>query len=113
MKKEYKDMTVGEGLITALEQAIDFEKGKNANGARSRKISIAPLPHYNAQKIKIIRSRVGLSQSTFAHVMGVSKKTVEAWEAGRNEPQGPAQRMLMLLEKDNKFLEKHQLILSA
>ncbi len=113
MKKEYKDMAVGEGLITALEQAIDYEKGKNVKGVKSRKISIAPLPHYKAQKIKGIRSRFGLSQSTFAHVMGVSKKTVEAWESGRNEPQGPAQRMLMLLEKDNKFLEKYQLIISA
>lgn len=113
MKKEYKDMTVGEGLIAALEQAIDFEKGKNVKGVRARKISIAPLPHYKAQKIKKIRSRIGLSQSTFAHVLGVSKKTVEAWEAGRNEPQGPAQRMLMLLEKDNTFLEKYQLIISV
>ena len=113
MKKKYKDMTVGEGLITALEQAVDYEKGKDVKGVRSRRISIAPLPHYKARKIKNIRNMLGLSQSTFAYVMGVSKKTVEAWESGRNEPQGPAQRMLMLLEKDNKFLEKHELIMSA
>ncbi len=113
MKKKYKDMTVGEGLITALQQAIDYEKGKNVKGVTSRKISIAPLPHYKAQKIKKIRNMLGLSQSTFAYVIGVSKKTVEAWESGRNEPQGPAQRMLMILEKDNKFLEKYELIMSA
>jgi putative transcriptional regulator len=113
MKKRYKDMTVGEGLITALEQAVDYEKGKDVKGVTSRKISIAPLPHYKANKIKKIRNMLGLSQSTFAYVMGVSKKTVEAWESGRNEPQGPAQRMLMLLEKDNNFLEKHELIMSA
>ncbi len=113
MKKKYKDMTVGEGLITALEQAIDYERGKPVKGVTSRKISIAPLPHYNAQKIKDIRTGLGLTQSTFAHVMGVSKKTVEAWESGRNEPKGPAQRMLMFFEKDNKFLEKYGLIMSA
>jgi putative transcriptional regulator len=113
MNKKYKEMTVGEGLITALEQAVDYEKGKKITGVTSRKISIAPLPHYKAQKIKKIRNMLGLSQSTFAYIMGVSKKTVEAWEAGRNEPQGPAQRMLMLLEKDNKFLERYELILSA
>jgi len=113
MKKKYKDMTVGEGLVTALEQAIDYEKGKNVEGVTTRKISIAPLPHYRAQKIKKIRNMLGLSQLTFAFVMGVSKKTVEAWESGRNEPQGPAQRMLMILEKDNKFLEKYNLIMSA
>ena len=52
MTKKYKDMTVGEGLITALQQAIDYEKGKTVKGVMSRKISIAPLPHYKAQKIK-------------------------------------------------------------
>lgn len=106
-------MTVGEGLITALEQAIDYEKGVSAKGVKSRKISIAPLPHYKSEKIKEIRNRLGLSQTTFAYLMGVSKKTVEAWESGRNEPNGPAQRILMFLEKDNKFLEKYELILSA
>jgi putative transcriptional regulator len=110
MKKDYKDMTVGEGLITALEQAVEFEKGANVKGVTSRKISIAPIPHYKAQKIKEIRNRLGISQSTFAFVIGVSKKTVEAWESGRNDPQGPAQRILMFLEKDNEFLEKFKLI---
>lgn len=113
MTKKYKEMTVGEGLINALEQAVDYEKGKPVKGVTTRKISIAPLPHYKAQKIKKIRNMLGLSQATFAYVMGVSKKTVEAWESGRNDPQGPAQRMLMLFEKDNKFLEKHELILTA
>ena len=28
MKKKYNDLTIGEGLITALEQAVDYEKGK-------------------------------------------------------------------------------------
>jgi putative transcriptional regulator len=112
-EKEYKDITVGEGLIAALKQAIDYEKGKTVKGVKSTKISIAPLPHYKAQTIKQIRKKVRLSQSTFAHVLGVSKKTVEAWESGRNEPQGPAKRMLMLLEKDNKFIEKYELIVQA
>ncbi|MCP4219220.1 MAG: helix-turn-helix domain-containing protein, partial [bacterium] len=56
--------------------------------------------------------RLGLSQATFARVIGVSKKTVEAWESGRNDPQGPAQRILMFLEKDSSFLERYQLITS-
>ena len=112
-ESKYKDITVGEGLITALQQAIDYEKGKIVEGVKSTKISIAPLPHYKAQAIKQIRNKVRLSQSTFAHVLGVSKKTVEAWESGRNEPQGPAKRILMLLEKDNKFIERYELIVQA
>ena len=113
MSKQYNEMSVGEGLITALEQAIEFEKGKRTKGTKITKVSIAPLPHYTAKSIKKIRNDLGLSQLTFAHVMGVSIKTIEAWESGRNEPQGPAQRMLMILEKDNHFLEKYGIVLSV
>ncbi len=111
--KNYKDMSVGEGLITALRQAVDYEKGKEVKGVKTRTITVAPLPQYKAARIKQIRNKLGLSQVLFAYVIGVSKKTVEAWESGRNIPQGPAQRMLMLLEKDEHLLEKHGLILSA
>ena len=33
--------------------------------------------------------------------MGVSKKTVEAWEGGRTHPTGPAFRLLNILEKES------------
>ncbi|WP_282432928.1 helix-turn-helix domain-containing protein [Pelotomaculum propionicicum] len=39
-----------------------------------------------------MRTKLDLSQSAFANIIGVSKKAVEAWEAGVNIPQGPAQR---------------------
>ena len=39
----------------------------------------------------------------FAQYMGVSVKTVEAWEAGRNHPEGAACRLLALTKKDPQF----------
>ncbi|EKO34356.1 hypothetical protein LEP1GSC161_3268 [Leptospira santarosai str. CBC1416] len=36
--------------------------------------------------------------------MGVSAKTIEAWESGKNIPQGPAQRMLFILKNNSKAL---------
>ncbi|MCP4146143.1 MAG: hypothetical protein GY757_00195 [bacterium] len=35
MKKKYQDMSIGEGLITALEQAVDYENGKKVEGVKS------------------------------------------------------------------------------
>ncbi len=48
-----------------------------------------------------------LTQHSFALVMGVSIKTVEAWESGKNVPQGPAQRMLDILSKEENALCKY------
>ena len=38
-----------------------------------------------------------MTQNLFAQTLGVSVKTVEAWEANKNIPQGPAQRILFAL----------------
>ena len=110
MKKNYKDLTIGENLINSLEEAIKYEKGKKVKGLKSHTITVAPLPDYKGKEIKEIRNELGLTQSIFAYVLGVSKKTVEAWESGKNHPAGPAQRMLSILEKDKSFLKKYKLV---
>ena len=113
MSKKYKGLSTGEELITALEQAVEYEKGKKVKGVTRYKIKVKPLPHYKGKSIRSIRNRLGLTQATFAFIMGVSIKTVEAWESGRNEPQGPAQRILYLLDNDNALLEKYDLVSEA
>lgn len=51
-----------------------------------------------------------MTQSTFAAVMGVSNKTVEAWEKGTNSPAGTARRMLGMLKIDSTIPEKYNII---
>jgi putative transcriptional regulator len=40
------------------------------------------------------RAKVGLSQSAFADMLGVSLRTVQDWEQGRRQPTGAAQTLL-------------------
>lgn len=40
------------------------------------------------------RNRVGLSQSEFAKLLGVSLRTLQDWEQGRREPSGAARTLL-------------------
>lgn len=110
MKKNYKDLTIGENLINSLNEAIKYEKGEKVKGLKTYTITVAPLPNYQGKEIKEIRNELGLTQSIFAYVLGVSKKTVEAWESGKNHPAGPAQRMLSILEKDKSILKKYKLV---
>ena len=101
---------VGQSIIQGLKEAVAFEKNGTLSGARVRQIAIKPLSHYKNREIKRIRESLKLTQRSFALLMGVSIKTVEAWENGRNEPNGTAQRMLYLLKTDVKLPEKYSLI---
>lgn len=47
-----------------------------------------------AWELAAARARMGLSQSQFAKVLGVSKRTLEGWEQGRHKP-GAATRVLL------------------
>ncbi|MDA8521975.1 helix-turn-helix domain-containing protein [Acidovorax sp. NCPPB 4044] len=40
------------------------------------------------------RQRLGLSQSQFAQMLGVSVRTFQEWEQGRREPSGAAKALL-------------------
>lgn len=43
-----------------------------------------------------------MTQAVFANYMGVSVKTVEAWELGRTHPTGPAYRLINILAENKQ-----------
>lgn len=43
---------------------------------------------FDAQRIKALRSRLGVTQRVFAARLGVSQPTVALWEVGVHEPSG-------------------------
>ena len=90
---------VYDALTQGLNEVLDDVKGKKSTLRRHTvSIEIEPVPCYSAENIKEIRNKMRLSQTLFAKYFGVSIKTVEAWEAGRNKPSGPSSRLLSLLE---------------
>jgi len=52
----------------------------------------------NAIDVRRIRAELGLSQSEFADLLGVSARTVQDWEQGRNQPGSPAAALLRLAD---------------
>ena len=88
-------------LSSALDEAIENAKAKKKFlKEETVTIEIEPLVQYTAEDIKNIRSRTGLTQALFAQWFGVSTRTVEAWESGRNKPSGPSSRLLGLLKSN-------------
>jgi putative transcriptional regulator len=57
-------------------------------------------------QIKVLRTKLGMSQSLFADVLGVTNKAVEAWEAGTKKSSGPVLRMFEILEKESLVLQR-------
>lgn len=86
------------GLTEAIENTQSVEKK-----LKRRVVTIVPVKEYNASEIQAIRKSTGLSQKLFAGYMGVSDKTVEAWESGKNRPSGAASRILTMMEMNSEL----------
>ena len=59
---------------------------------------------YLPPNVKKIRKKMGLSQSAFAGLLGVSVRTLQEWEQGRRNPKGPAQALLRVASKHPEAL---------
>ena len=101
-------MKVYEGIMQGLNEAIAYNEGKMQ--AKTKTMSIEPIPDFEAMEIKRVRNELGMTQVLFAGFMGVSTKTVEAWETGRNMPDGPARRILAMLKVDPNLPQRMNII---
>ncbi len=94
--------TLFDDLKTGLEQAIAYERGEGS--AKVTTYCFEPVKRYTSEEIRRIRMQACMTQSVFAHYLGVSRKTVEAWECGRNHPTGPACRLIEILNANDEKL---------
>lgn len=93
-----------EELKESLEQAAAYAKG---DASRVRvSVREIPTPTYSPADIAALRKKAGLSQRALATALGVSVRTVEAWEIGKNAPSGSSVKLLYLIEKDNNILSR-------
>ena len=98
-----------ESIKQGLTEAIEYERG-NLPNTKVRKVTYTPVRSFSADEIKEIRAQLGMTQRIFAGAMGVSIKTVEAWETGTSHPSGTACRMLELLEQDGMLFERYSIV---
>jgi putative transcriptional regulator len=76
-------------LFEELKKSIE-QGGKILKGKRK------PSREFNFDNPdpKKIREKLGLSQNKFAKMLGISISTLQNWEQGRREPDGPAKVLL-------------------
>lgn len=101
-------MSLFDDIKTGIDQASDYEKGNLK--AKTTILTVEPVDHFKPEEIRAIRICTRLTQVLFAKYMGVSVKTVEAWEAGRNHPEGAACRLLSITRKDPTFPQRSGIV---
>ena len=95
---------VYKGILEGLQDAIAYKQGDHSRGRVS--VPEVPVPDYKAADIVRVRKGLNLSQRSLANLIGVSPRTVEAWETGKNEPAAPTRCLLYLLETDHSLVER-------
>ena len=78
-------------LVDSVEEMDKIRRGKKR---ASRKTVVKEI------KAADVREQTPLSQTRFARLIGVSKRTVENWEQGRRTPSGPARALLKIVAQD-------------
>jgi len=99
---------VFDSIMRGLNEAIEDAKGNQKLPRKT--VTIYPVKVYDADDVKRIRKATGFSQKAFAEYLGVSSKTVEAWEAGTNHPSGAASRILSMMEMDNNLIHEYPFV---
>ncbi len=100
IEKNFKDIDFFSSVMDGLQEALAFEKGKAAADTFVRKRS---LPTVNVVEI---RSALSMTQRAFAEILGVSCRTVEAWESGKSTPTPTAKKLMFLIQEDHSLVQK-------
>lgn len=100
IEKNFKDIDFFAGIMDGLQEALAYEKGKAAADTFARKRS---LPSVNVAEV---RSALSMTQRAFAELLGVSCRTVEAWEAGKSTPTPTAKKLMFLIQEDHTLIQK-------
>lgn len=100
IEDNFKNIDFFSGLMEGLEEALAYTKGKASAETYARKRS---LPAVN---VSAIRESLSMTQKAFASVLGVSCRTVEAWESGKSNPTPTAKKLMFLIQEDHTLVEK-------
>jgi putative transcriptional regulator len=89
-------------LVGSMNEALEHARGKRS--LRTITLPRPPAP-FNGRAVRRVRTRLNASQAVFASYLNVSSKLVQAWEAGRRRPEGPALVLLHIAARQPGVIE--------
>lgn len=100
IENNFKNTDFFSSITEGLEEALAFEKGRASAETYARKRN---LPNVNVAEV---RTSLDMTQKSFAAMLGVSSRTVEAWECGKSTPTPTAKKLIYLIKNDHSLVEK-------
>ena len=83
-------------LLQSVKEAAAIERG---DAKPSRRFTVN-----TANDVVRLRNKLGLPQTKFARLLGISEDTLQNWEQGRRKPAGPAKVLLKIAAKHPKIV---------
>jgi len=83
-------------LLQSVTEAAAIERGV-AKPSRTFRVR-------SANDVVRVRAKLGLPQTKFARLLGISENTLQNWEQGRRKPAGPAKVLLKIAAKHPKIV---------
>ena len=102
IEQNFSNIDFFSGIMSGLEEALAYEKGSAKTETIARKLS---LPDVDVAEE---RKKLDMTQKAFASILGVSKRTVEAWETGKSNPSPTARNLIYLISQDHSLVQKLQ-----
>ena len=93
-KKEPKTTVLGQDLIEAAKAMVAHARGEEWTKDFITTTYMVP----DKMNVKKIRTHIKLTQEQFAKLIGASVHAIRHWENGRRKPEGPARRLLQVLQ---------------
>lgn len=100
IKENFKNFDLTATLEETLDEITAYQHGEEVPGLV---VHERTLPDVDAVQI---RKSLSMTQRAFAAVLGVSCRTVEAWESGRSNPTPTARKLLYLIQEDHSLVQK-------
>ena len=84
---------IGKEIVKGLQEIKAWRRG-------DVRLRASAVDSPRAANVSAIRKQLGMSQEQFATFMGVSVATLRNWEQGRTRPEGPAEALLIALDRN-------------
>ncbi len=86
-------------IMDGLTDALAYAEGDETRG-KAHEVEVPVVD------VRAARKKLGLSQNKFAEAFKISPSTLRKWEQGARHPQGPAQVLLAVIDREPEAVRR-------